>query len=85
MPELLVHFSRIEQTAAEVQRLKGELEEIQDRFVSVQRSLDWELRCEMQIDVRMSQVDGILQSLVVVSHKHSTYLANAGNAYKSIE
>jgi hypothetical protein len=85
VPELLVHFSRIEQTKASMNKLKGDLDEMLERFTSIQRSLDWEIRCEMHIDARMTKLAGKISGLANVSRQHEIYLANADSFYKRAE
>ena len=85
MPELLVDYSSIEKSKSALRKAKSETTAILLQFNNIRLTLDWDIKCEQQIDAKLLKIHNHINTLSQVAGQHFTYLENARLRYMNTE
>jgi hypothetical protein len=85
MPELFAEFYALEQGAQSASKIRTQLNDIEFKIVDLHNALDWDVRCEKQIDTKLKNLASMVGKLANLAKKHETHFLTALDAYKRAE
>lgn len=81
MSEIYVNLERLDDTADKCKDIADKLDQIKNRFNSVSRSIDWELRSKSSVTRAINTLSKQLDDGVDTLNKHYSFFRNAKSVY----